>query len=114
MAAAPHSDKLFPGAGDSSSIGKHIKRADFGTAPWTIHDLRRTAVTGMAQLGVSPIVLAHVINHRSVTKAGVTLGVYVQCSTPARGVRRSNYGAERLVCNCARRRGCRGYPLAQG
>ena len=78
MAAAPHSDKLFPGAGDSSSIGKHIKRADFGTAPWTIHDLRRTAVTGMAQLGVSPIVLAHVINHRSVTKAGVTLGVYQQ------------------------------------
>ena len=30
----------------------------------------------MAELGVSPIVLAHVINHRSVTKAGVTLAVY--------------------------------------
>ena len=30
----------------------------------------------MAELGVSPIVLAHVINHRSVTKAGVTLSVY--------------------------------------
>ena len=32
----------------------------------------------MAKLGVSPIVLGHVINHRSVTKAGVTLGVYSQ------------------------------------
>jgi aspartate carbamoyltransferase regulatory subunit len=30
----------------------------------------------MAKLGVSPIVLGHVINHISVTKAGVTLSVY--------------------------------------
>jgi hypothetical protein len=30
----------------------------------------------MAELGVSPIVLGHVVGHRSVTKAGVTLGVY--------------------------------------
>ena len=34
----------------------------------------------MAELGVSPLVIAHVINHRSSTKAGVTLGVYVQHS----------------------------------
>lgn len=45
-------------------------------AHWTAHDLRRTGVTGMAKLGVAPIVLAHVINHRSVTKAGVTMSVY--------------------------------------
>ena len=32
----------------------------------------------MAELGVSPIVLGHVINHRSVTRAGVTLAVYQQ------------------------------------
>jgi hypothetical protein len=32
----------------------------------------------MAQFGIAPIVLAHVINHRSVTKAGVTLSVYSQ------------------------------------
>ena len=32
----------------------------------------------MAKLGVSPIVLGHVINHISVTKAGVTLSVYSQ------------------------------------
>jgi len=45
---------------------------------WTAHDLRRTALTGMAQLGVSPIVIANVANHRSVSKAGVTLGIYIQ------------------------------------
>jgi integrase len=48
----------------------------FGIDHWTAHDLRRTAVSKMAQLGVTPIVLGHVINHRSVTKAGVTLAVY--------------------------------------
>jgi len=45
---------------------------------WTAHDLRRSALTKMAELGVAPIVLGHVANHRTTTKAGVTLGVYVQ------------------------------------
>jgi integrase len=45
---------------------------------WTAHDLRRSALTGMAKLGISPIVIANVANHRSVSKAGVTLGVYIQ------------------------------------
>jgi len=48
----------------------------FGIAHWTSHDLRRTAVSKMAEMGIAPIVLGHVINHRSVTKAGVTLAVY--------------------------------------
>jgi integrase len=71
-------EKLFPDAGNTDVIGKAVERAlpEFGIAHWTLHDLRRTAVTGMAELGVSPIVLGHVINHRSVTKAGVTLAVY--------------------------------------
>jgi integrase len=45
---------------------------------WTCHDCRRTALTKMAELGVAPIVLGHVANHRTTTKAGITLGVYVQ------------------------------------
>ena len=32
----------------------------------------------MAKLGVAPIVLGHIANHRTTTKAGITLGVYVQ------------------------------------
>ena len=49
-----------------------------GLPHWAVHDLRRTALTKMAELGVPPIVLGHIANHRTTTKAGITLGVYVQ------------------------------------
>ena len=49
-----------------------------GLAHWTAHDLRRTMLTKLAELGVAPIVLGYVANHRTTTKAGITLGVYVQ------------------------------------
>jgi integrase len=56
----------------------YVAQAKFGIAQhWTIHDLRRTALTKMAELGVAPIVLGHIANHRTTTKAGITLGVYV-------------------------------------
>jgi len=45
---------------------------------WTAHDLRRSALTGMAKLGIPPIVIGHVANHRTTTKAGITLGIYIQ------------------------------------
>jgi hypothetical protein len=32
----------------------------------------------MAELGIAPIVLGHIANHRTTTKAGITLGVYIQ------------------------------------
>ena len=50
----------------------------FGIAYFTTHDLRRTALTGMAKLGIAPITIAYVANHRSVAKAGPTLGIYIQ------------------------------------
>lgn len=88
---AEEGDYVFP-AGDGSlsahTIARTIGRAQepdkerprgrFGIAHWTAHDLRRTALTGMAKLGVAPIVLGHVANHRTTTKAGITLGVYIQ------------------------------------
>lgn len=43
--------------------------------PWTLHDLRRTAVTGMANLGIAPHVVEAVVNHISGAKAGVA-GIY--------------------------------------
>jgi integrase len=49
----------------------------FGLSHFTAHDLRRTVLTKMAELGVAPIVLGHVANHRTTTKAGMTLSVYV-------------------------------------
>lgn len=43
--------------------------------PFTIHDLRRTAATGMAGLRVPPHVVEAVLNHRSGTRRGIA-GVY--------------------------------------
>jgi hypothetical protein len=62
----------------ANEISKDRPKGRFGIAPWSAHDLRRTALTGMARLGVAPIVLGHVANHRTTTRAGVTLAVYSQ------------------------------------
>jgi integrase len=43
--------------------------------PWTIHDLRRTAATGMASLRIAPHVVEAVLNHRSGARRGVA-GIY--------------------------------------
>ena len=74
---------IFPCGGGSLSpvnVGNIIRRANvsgqFSIADWSAHDLRRTALTGMARLGVAPIILGHVANHRTTTRAGVTLSVY--------------------------------------
>jgi integrase len=48
-------------------------------APWTIHDLRRTAATGMAGIGVQPHIVEAVLNHVSGTRAGVA-GIYNRAS----------------------------------
>jgi integrase len=91
--AAGKGAPIFP-CGDGSlapaAVARTILRANevseerplgrFGIAPWSAHDLRRTALTGMARLGVPPIVLGHVANHRTTTRAGVTLAVYSQYS----------------------------------
>ena len=42
---------------------------------WRLHDLRRTAATGMARVGVHPHVVERVLNHSTGTLGGVT-GVY--------------------------------------
>ena len=45
------------------------------STPWRLHDLRRTAVTGMAELGIRPDVIELVVNHVSGTRGGIA-GVY--------------------------------------
>jgi len=44
---------------------------DGALVPWTLHDLRRTATTGMAQLGIAPHVADRVLNHTAGTIRGV-------------------------------------------
>jgi integrase len=84
----PLTDQAFEVASDlakgpklaSHAVAHRIRLAQerFGLAQWTSHDLRRTIATNMGKLGVTPLVIAHVLNHASVTRAGVTLGVYMQ------------------------------------
>jgi integrase len=42
-----------------------------GVSDWTLHDLRRTVVSGMARLGVAPHVADKILNHQTGTISGV-------------------------------------------
>jgi integrase len=46
-----------------------------GVAHWTVHDLRRSVATGMAELGVQPHIVEAVLNHVGGHKGGIA-GVY--------------------------------------
>ena len=56
---------------------------------WTPHDLRRTAATVMAEIGIQPHVIEAVLNHVSGHKAGVA-GIY----------NRASYEAEKRTALC--------------
>jgi integrase len=51
------------------------KRIGDAVAPWTLHDIRRTVATRMADLGVLPHVIEAALNHQGGHKAGVA-GIY--------------------------------------
>ncbi len=44
-------------------LDAQIAASEIAVAPWTIYDLRRTAATQMAKLGVARFILARVLNH---------------------------------------------------
>jgi len=91
------SEFLFPaesgGSLSSQAVARTIGRANersperpngrFGIAPWSAHDLRRSTLTGLARLGVTPHIIAHCANHRSLVKSGVTFAHYVTHSYEA-------------------------------
>ena len=58
-----------------SKTKRRLDAAMGATPPWRIHDLRRTVVTGMAELGVRPDVIEMVVNHISGHRGGVA-GIY--------------------------------------
>jgi integrase len=83
------SNWIFPGPGahgpiTGHAVAKAVKREEteegtiFGLPPFTPHDLRRTMATHMEELGISPFIIGHVLNHVSVTKASVTSRVYAR------------------------------------
>ena len=51
------------------------ERRNVTIAPWRLHDLRRTAATGMAEIGIAPHIVEACLNHISGHKSGVA-GVY--------------------------------------
>ncbi len=89
---APRSHKsfVFPARGNDenafSGFGKSKERLDRAITAlndgepiqeWRLHDLRRTASTRMAQLGVPPHVVERILNHTSGELGGVA-GIYNQ------------------------------------
>jgi integrase len=75
------SDELvFPARGREHMISgfskwKAVLDEAAGIADWRLHDLRRTAATGMARLAVEPHIIERVLNHASGTLGGVA-GIY--------------------------------------
>jgi integrase len=71
-------DLMF-GKGEGGYSGWSRSKAAFdersGVANWVLHDLRRTAATRMADLGVQPHIIEAILNHVSGHKAGVA-GIY--------------------------------------
>jgi hypothetical protein len=54
-----------------------------GFSDWTIHDIRRSVATGIANIGIAPHIIEEILNHQSGHKAGIA-GIY----------NRSNYARE--------------------
>ena len=75
VAALPNEGLLFTTTGEEpvSGISRWKTRLDklSGVENWRLHDLRRTCATGMARLGVQPIVIEAVLGHKLPGVAGV-------------------------------------------
>jgi hypothetical protein len=74
----PDTDAVFGGKNgftgwSNATKALHARMAQ--PVAFVLHDLRRTAATGMADLEVLPHVIEAVLNHSSGTKAGVA-GIY--------------------------------------
>ena len=78
---------LFPSPNGDGPIDPHaptraLARARDAIAldDFRIHDLRRTAATRMAELGISPHTISMILNHVSARQGTITSKVYVQYS----------------------------------
>ncbi|HEX4236767.1 MAG TPA: tyrosine-type recombinase/integrase [Xanthobacteraceae bacterium] len=60
---------------DKRALDARVAEAGKPLEHWTLHDLRRTVATHMAELGVQPHIIEAVLNHVSGHKGGVA-GIY--------------------------------------
>jgi integrase len=86
-ALAPDSPWLFPNPEGRGPISAHAPtralaraRPAIGLPDFRVHDLRRTAATRMAEMGIAPHTISLVLNHVSARKGTITGKVYVQYS----------------------------------
>ena len=85
--AADGASFLFPSPSGNKPIAGHaiataVRRSQgtIGFEHWTTHDLRRTVASGMAEMGISPFIIGHVLNHVSTTRATITTAIYARYS----------------------------------
>jgi integrase len=73
----PCGDYVFGrGRGFTSwSLAKSQLDLRSGVSDWTLHDIRRSMATGMAELGILPHIIEAILNHASGHRAGVA-GIY--------------------------------------
>lgn len=113
MALNENKQWLFPSANDpEKTIDPHAptkaverSREALGIENFRIHDLRRTAATGMAKLGINPHTVSLVLNHISVRRGTVTGKVYDQYTyDPEKRDALVKWGAqlERIIANAER------------
>lgn len=62
-------------AAQAKAAGREKSEPEDALTPWVLHDLRRSTVTHMAELGVEPHHIEAVVNHISGHKGGIA-GVY--------------------------------------
>jgi integrase len=79
-----HRDELFGvrtdgGYTDWAAKARLDQKLGGGVAPWSLHDIRRSVATKMADIGVQPHVIEQILNHRSGHRAGVA-GIYNRSS----------------------------------
>jgi integrase len=84
-------DQLFgtSAAEGFSSWGKGKAALDrrCGVTDWTVHDLRRSTATGLADIGVAPHVIETILNHRTGPGRGGAVARIYNRSSYAREVR---------------------------
>jgi len=86
IASSPFVLTTNGGASPASGYSKNKRRLDAllpaDMPPWRLHDLRRTAASGLARLGINLPVIEKVLNHSSGSFAGI-VGVYQKHSFAA-------------------------------
>ena len=75
LASLPRTGESVFGYNNSWGWHKDVLDQNAGLSDWTLHDLRRTAATGMANIGIQPHIVEAVLNHVSGHKGGVA-GIY--------------------------------------